>query len=226
MPGLEIDLRHRPGDRAEAQATGGNGSHEYRDVDRTSCRRYSSGRPAELSFSIRPARPEDCATIANLVRELAVYEKLEQFAKATADDFRRAPVRPPPLCRGASWPRSDGAAGRARAGFPDVLDVPRPAGALPRRHLRAARAPRPGDRQGLARERGQARPGAGFRPAGMGGARLERAGDRLLPRPGGPAAGRVDRLPDRRRPRSTGWPRWPRRDGRGNAPEQRLDRGE
>ena len=29
-------------------------------------------------FSIRAARPEDSATIANLVHELAVYEKLEK----------------------------------------------------------------------------------------------------------------------------------------------------
>ena len=40
------------------------------------------------SYVIRPARAEDSAAIANLVRELAVYEKLEQFAQATADDFR------------------------------------------------------------------------------------------------------------------------------------------
>ena len=40
------------------------------------------------SFLIRPARADDSAAIANLVRELAVYEKLEQFARATADDFR------------------------------------------------------------------------------------------------------------------------------------------
>jgi GNAT superfamily N-acetyltransferase len=40
------------------------------------------------SFLIRPAIAEDSAAIANLVRELAVYEKLEQFARATAEDFR------------------------------------------------------------------------------------------------------------------------------------------
>jgi GNAT superfamily N-acetyltransferase len=40
-------------------------------------------------FTIRPAGPDDSATIANLVRELAVYEKLEQFVTATAEDFRR-----------------------------------------------------------------------------------------------------------------------------------------
>jgi GNAT superfamily N-acetyltransferase len=39
-------------------------------------------------FTIRPVRPEDCEAIANLVLELAVYEKLEQFARATAADFR------------------------------------------------------------------------------------------------------------------------------------------
>ena len=42
-----------------------------------------------MSFSIRPATPDDCDAIANLVRELAVYEKLEHLAKATGDDFRR-----------------------------------------------------------------------------------------------------------------------------------------
>ncbi len=42
----------------------------------------------QLEFSIRPARPEDAATIANLVYELAVYEKLEQSARATPEDFR------------------------------------------------------------------------------------------------------------------------------------------
>jgi GNAT superfamily N-acetyltransferase len=40
-------------------------------------------------FSIRAARAEDAEVLVNLVRELAVYEKLEQRARATADDFRR-----------------------------------------------------------------------------------------------------------------------------------------
>jgi GNAT superfamily N-acetyltransferase len=42
-----------------------------------------------VSWAIRPAKPEDGELLANLVRELAVYEKLEDFAKATAADFRR-----------------------------------------------------------------------------------------------------------------------------------------
>jgi GNAT superfamily N-acetyltransferase len=50
----------------------------------------------QAAFSIRPARPEDAATIANLVYELAVYEKLEQFARATADDFRQHLFGPRP----------------------------------------------------------------------------------------------------------------------------------
>ena len=37
---------------------------------------------------IRPATAEDCDLIANLIRELAVYEKLGDAAKATADDLR------------------------------------------------------------------------------------------------------------------------------------------
>lgn len=38
--------------------------------------------------TLRPARPSDSATIATLIRELAVYEKLEHEANATADDLR------------------------------------------------------------------------------------------------------------------------------------------
>ena len=59
----------------------------------------TAGEPAlgtQPSFSIRPARPADAATIANLVYELAVYEKLEQFARATPDDFRHHLFGPRP----------------------------------------------------------------------------------------------------------------------------------
>lgn len=44
-------------------------------------------RPMDLT--LRPARPDDAGTIASLIRELAVFEKLEDQAKATADDLRR-----------------------------------------------------------------------------------------------------------------------------------------
>ena len=39
--------------------------------------------------TIRPARPDDVPTIASLIRELAVYEKLEDQAKATDEDLAR-----------------------------------------------------------------------------------------------------------------------------------------
>jgi GNAT superfamily N-acetyltransferase len=42
-----------------------------------------------MSFSIRSARPDDAETIATLIRELAAYERLEDQAKATADDLTR-----------------------------------------------------------------------------------------------------------------------------------------
>jgi GNAT superfamily N-acetyltransferase len=51
---------------------------------------------SQSTLSVRPARPEDAATIANLVYELAVYEKLEQFARATPDDFRKHLFGPRP----------------------------------------------------------------------------------------------------------------------------------
>ncbi len=51
---------------------------------------------SSVSYSIRPARPDDAELLVNLVRELAVYEKLEQFARATPDDFRRHLFGPRP----------------------------------------------------------------------------------------------------------------------------------
>ena len=39
--------------------------------------------------TLRPARPDDSATIAALIRELAAYEKLEHEAVATAADLHR-----------------------------------------------------------------------------------------------------------------------------------------
>jgi GNAT superfamily N-acetyltransferase len=53
-----------------------------------SARTVENSTRAGVRFLIRPARADDSHTIANLVRELAVYEKLEQFAQATAEDFR------------------------------------------------------------------------------------------------------------------------------------------
>ena len=50
----------------------------------------------EAALLIRPAVPDDAAAIANLVYELAVYERLEDEVKGTADDFRRHLFGPRP----------------------------------------------------------------------------------------------------------------------------------
>jgi GNAT superfamily N-acetyltransferase len=42
-----------------------------------------------MNATIRPARLDDAETIASLIRELAAYERLEDQAKATADDLAR-----------------------------------------------------------------------------------------------------------------------------------------
>jgi GNAT superfamily N-acetyltransferase len=68
-------------------------------------------------FTIRAARPDDCVTIANLVRELAVYEKLEQYAKATADHFRANLFGPRPFAE-AFMAEVDGVAAGFALGFP------------------------------------------------------------------------------------------------------------
>lgn len=40
------------------------------------------------TFTIRPSRPDDAETLVALIHELAVYEKLEQYARADPDDLR------------------------------------------------------------------------------------------------------------------------------------------
>lgn len=42
-----------------------------------------------MTATIRPARPDDAATIVDLIRELAAYEKLEHQAQATVANIRR-----------------------------------------------------------------------------------------------------------------------------------------
>src|SRR5690348_6354410 len=44
--------------------------------------------PAQTA-TIRAGEPGDADALANLIRELAVYEKLEHFARATPEDLRR-----------------------------------------------------------------------------------------------------------------------------------------
>ncbi len=53
------------------------------------------------AFAIRPARESDAEIVANLVRELAVYEKLEDRARATPDDLRRHLFGPRPAAEAA-----------------------------------------------------------------------------------------------------------------------------
>ncbi len=48
-------------------------------------------------YIIRPSRPGDAVTLVELVRELARFEDLEAYARATADDFRTHLFGPRPL---------------------------------------------------------------------------------------------------------------------------------
>ena len=45
--------------------------------------------PTMTQATLRPAEPQDAGAIVALIRELAVYEKLEHEAKATPEDVRR-----------------------------------------------------------------------------------------------------------------------------------------
>ncbi|MGO9469810.1 MAG: N-acetyltransferase family protein [Isosphaeraceae bacterium] len=56
---------------------------------------------APAAVAIRLARPDDAELLVNLVRELAVYEKLEEHAKATPADFHRHLFGPHPVAEAA-----------------------------------------------------------------------------------------------------------------------------
>jgi hypothetical protein len=47
-------------------------------------------------FTIRPAIPDDCATLFGLIRELAIYERLEDQLKVTPHDLQRNLFGPRP----------------------------------------------------------------------------------------------------------------------------------
>jgi len=61
----------------------------------------SSEPPAEAAVAIRLAQPDDAEILVNLVRDLAVYEKLEERAKATSADFHRHLFGPSPVAEAA-----------------------------------------------------------------------------------------------------------------------------
>jgi GNAT superfamily N-acetyltransferase len=48
-------------------------------------------------YAIRPCRPDDAATLAALIRELAAYARLEAEARASAEDLRRHLFGPRPF---------------------------------------------------------------------------------------------------------------------------------
>ena len=58
-----------------------------------------------MSLVIRPATPDDCPTIVNHIRELAVFEKLEHEFVATAEQFHEHLFGPRPACEAimAEW---------------------------------------------------------------------------------------------------------------------------
>jgi GNAT superfamily N-acetyltransferase len=49
-----------------------------------------------MNATIRPCRPDDAETLVTLIRELAVYEKLESFARATPEALRTHLFGPTP----------------------------------------------------------------------------------------------------------------------------------
>ena len=143
----------------------------------------ASERLARLSSHPIRSRPDDMEVLANLVRELAVYEKLEEHAQATPDDFRRHLFGPRPAAEAALAEVAGEPVGfalwfttfstfRGQPGIylEDLFVRPEFRGRGIGKALLAGLAR-------LAVERGCGKDGVVR-------AELERAGDRLLPRPG------------------------------------------
>jgi GNAT superfamily N-acetyltransferase len=63
--------------------------------------------------TIRPARPEDASAIVGLIRELAVYERLEHLAVATAESLREHLFGPRPFAESLLAEDADGPVGFA-----------------------------------------------------------------------------------------------------------------
>ena len=149
-------------------------------------------------FSIRAARPDDAEMLVNLVHELAVYEKLEQNARARPDDFQRHLFGPRPAAE-AALAEVDG----QPVGFALWFTTFSTFRGQPGLYLEDLFV-KPDYRgrgigKGLLALSGRTGCRARVRATGMGGAELERTCDRLLPERRGATNGRVDGLPSRRR---------------------------
>ena len=66
-----------------------------------------------MSFSIRPARPEDCPRILELVRELAAFERAPDSVTVSLDHFRESGFGPSPVWYGFVAEAEEGVIGFA-----------------------------------------------------------------------------------------------------------------
>ena len=142
-------------------------------------------------LNIRPATRADAATIAQLVRELADYEKLLHEAKATPEDFLRELESPNPVIHVliAEW--NGEPAGFALYFFNFSTFVGRPGLYLEDLFVRPAQRTH-GIGRALLRELARIAAAARLRPHGVGRARLERARAAFLQVAGRAADERMD----------------------------------
>ena len=150
------------------------------------------------------------ALIHGFIRELAEYEKLLTRSRPARPTSRRCCSAPRPA-PSATSPSRTARPVRLRPVVLQPLDLHRPARDLSGGPLCPARGARPRRRQGAAGRAGAAVRRRGPDPPGMGGAELERAGDRLLRQPRRRGEDRMDRPSALGRGAGAGWPRVSRR---------------
>jgi GNAT superfamily N-acetyltransferase len=68
---------------------------------------------AKPHFKIRPANPDDCSVLFDLIRELAIYERLEDHLVVTPDDLQRNLFGPRPYAEAMIAEAEGAAAGYA-----------------------------------------------------------------------------------------------------------------
>ena len=162
---------------------------------------HIKARGGGVSLAIRAARPADAALIFALVRELADYEKLHDEVDGDAGGDRRRAVCA--ASRGCSATSPNGTASRraSRSGFSIFRPFAAATAFISRICSCGRRFAASGIGKALMARLAQALRRAGLRALRMGGARLERAVDRVLQVDRRAGDGRVAHLPaERRRP--------------------------
>ncbi len=153
---MQVDLLRRWRAERPAGPRSVRGAARQRRRHRARTAEHRMSAPPRPESPSAPSGPHEVPLVLAFIRELAVYEQLEDQVVATEADLAHGAVRATTLRgSGARLPR--GRAGRVRAVLPQFLDLPRQARHLPGGPVRASGGARRRRRPPPARAPGAAR---------------------------------------------------------------------